>query len=30
MGDMELDIGASVDDSYYEFDDEPDERPVAA
>lgn len=30
MGDMELDIGASVDDSYYEFDDEPDERPAAA
>ncbi len=29
MNDMELDIGASVDDSYYEPDDEPDERPVA-
>lgn len=29
MNDMELDIGASVDDSYYEPDDEPDERLVA-
>ena len=30
MNDMELDIGASVDDSYYEPDDESDGQQIAA